>query len=438
MEENLAGELTAFARRLAARRNAILVSWRRRVQEDPALAHASHLSLAQFYDHVPTLLDQLERELCATDHAEQERAVEEEKRSSAEHGVVRWQQGYNLVEVMHEWRHLHLCLVDELNLDCTANPAMLLAAQAKARDIVARFFADGICESSQQYTELRQTEAAGRAQYLEAAISRLYDGERERANGWREAAHDLRGKLGIVKNAADLIGRTELAEEDRAKSLRMLTDGVDWMRSFLNELMTLSRLEAGHERRTIARLDAAQLLKDLCNAMRHIAVERRLFLTVEGAAQLWVDGDEVKIRRIAQNLLQNALRYTEAGGVKVTWDLDTTVDTDRWTFCVQDTGPGLNHGTVTPIADALKDATDLDNETVDEQLKGQVPYTPPAPTLRSQSPQQSSDGPSGEGVGLAIVKRLCDLLDATLELQTAPGKGTTFRVTFPQRYERAE
>jgi signal transduction histidine kinase len=202
--------------------------------------------------------------------------------------------------------------------------------------------------------------------------------------------------------------------------------------------MTLSRLEAGHERRTIARLDAAQLLKDLCNAMRHIAVERRLFLTVEGAAQLWVDGDEVKIRRIAQNLLQNALRYTEAGGVKVTWDLDTTLDTDRWTFCVQDTGPGLNHGTVTPIADALKDATDLDNETVDEQLKGQVPYTPPAPTLRSQSPQQSSDGPSGEGVGLAIVKRLCDLLDATLELQTAPGKGTTFRVTFPQRYERAE
>jgi len=128
MEENLAGELTAFARRLAARRNAILVSWRRRVQEDPALAHASHLSLAQFYDHVPTLLDQLERELCATDHAEQERAVEEEKRSSAEHGVVRWQQGYNLVEVMHEWRHLHLCLVDELNLDCAANPAMSLAA----------------------------------------------------------------------------------------------------------------------------------------------------------------------------------------------------------------------------------------------------------------------------------------------------------------------
>jgi signal transduction histidine kinase len=42
--------------------------------------------------------------------------------------------------------------------------------------------------------------------------------------------------------------------------------------------------------------------------------------------------------------------------------------------------------------------------------------------------------PPGEGIGLAIVKRLCELLDATLELYTEPGKGSTFRVYFPQKY----
>jgi signal transduction histidine kinase len=42
----------------------------------------------------------------------------------------------------------------------------------------------------------------------------------------------------------------------------------------------------------------------------------------------------------------------------------------------------------------------------------------------------------GEGIGLAIVKRLCELLDASLELETAPGEGTTFRVIFPHRYTR--
>ena len=48
------------------------------------------------------------------------------------------------------------------------------------------------------------------------------------------------------------------------------------------------------------------------------------------------------------------------------------------------------------------------------------------------------DAAAGEGIGLSIVKRLCELLDATLELETASGKGTTFRVVFPRRYPSVE
>jgi signal transduction histidine kinase len=54
--------------------------------------------------------------------------------------------------------------------------------------------------------------------------------------------------------------------------------------------------------------------------------------------------------------------------------------------------------------------------------------------LDSRSSQLPTPAPSGEGIGLSIVKRLCELLDAGLELVTEPGKGTTFRVTFPRRY----
>jgi signal transduction histidine kinase len=282
---------------------------------------------------------------------------------------------------------------------------------------------------------MRQTEAADRAQYVEAALGRLNDGERTRADGWREAAHDLRGRLGVVKTAAALLSRTELSEKQREQSLQTLTKSIDWMSAFLNDLMELSRLEAGHERRQIRRLDVARLFKELCNDLRTLANERRLFLTVEGPPEMSVDGDEVKILRIAQNLLYNALLYTKAGGVKVTWALDATLDTNRWVLCVQDTGSGLQHGTVTSIADALKTATDLEHETVDQQLVGQVPDMTPAVTLKSESPEEPSRGPSGEGVGLGIVKRLCELLDATIELQTEPGKGTTFRVAFPLHYE---
>ena len=59
-----------------------------------------------------------------------------------------------------------------------------------------------------------------------------------------------------------------------------------------------------------------------------------------------------------------------------------------------------------------------------------------APTLRSQSDPGAAREHSGEGISLSIVKRLCELLDASLEMEAALGTGTTLRVVFPQRYTR--
>jgi two-component sensor histidine kinase len=63
-----------------------------------------------------------------------------------------------------------------------------------------------------------------------------------------------------------------------------------------------------------------------------------------------------------------------------------------------------------------------------DSLRTEVP-----PTLTSQSGQRCRQLPAGEGIGLSIVKRLCELLDASLELETSEGSGTTFRVVFPRR-----
>jgi signal transduction histidine kinase len=345
---------------------------------------------------------------------------------------VRWQQGYRLVEVMREWRHLHLCLVDELELDCVNYPDVPQEVRAIARRALARLSTDGLCESSAQYAQLQQTEAAGRVQDLEQVIARLNELKRQQAESWREAAHDLRGNLGVLKNVAHVLNHEGVREEDRVRSVRMLKSGVDSMHAFLNDLMTLSRLEAGHESKSVERFDAAAPLKELCNNMRGLATERRLFLAMEGPDEMPVEGDRVKVLRIAQNLLGNALNYTETGGVKVVWAIDETPGTDRWSLCVQDTGPGFQDGPVTPMAYALKEATDLEASAVDAQSVSEDSQAEPAPTMRSKSAGRPAG--HGEGIGLSIVKRLCELLDASLELQTEPGKGTTFRVMFPLRY----
>jgi hypothetical protein len=103
-------------------------------------------------------------------------------------------------------------------------------------------------------------------------------------------------------------------------------------------------------------------------------------------------------------------------------------------LCVQDSGPGLGTPATTPLSVALDTATrDAQNTQAPAAPRGDE-QPAPAPTLVSRAAHESER--PGEGIGLAIVKRLCELLDAALELQTDPGQGSTFRVTFPSRYTK--
>jgi len=151
---------------------------------------------------------------------------------------------------------------------------------------------------------------------------------------------------------------------------------------------------------------------------------------------LLVEGDSIKIQRIAQNLLFNAIKYTPRGGVTVSWGDSREGDAARWMMCVKDTGPGFHAGPGAPIARALEDATQEAREVAvaarDEES--------PAITLQTHvSDNPAPDGrpihqEHGEGVGLSIVKRLCELLNATMEMESNPGEGTTVRVLFPRSY----
>ena len=130
------------------------------------------------------------------------------------------------------------------------------------------------------------------------------------------------------------------------------------------------------------------------------------------------------------------IRYLQTSdGVKVAW-AETEGTPRRWTLCVQDTGPGLDTDGTAPLSAALDAATREGQQVAREAAKrgDRAPEPEPAPTLPSNSSRSASV--SGEGIGLSIVKRLCELLDATLELQTRAGEGSTFRVTFPAHYAK--
>lgn len=435
-KEKAREQLMTLASHLGKRRDAILQCWRTTTVNVPELTIASSLTRLQFNDHIPGVLDAFEHKLQVWPDEESPQAHHEEKAKVKEHGLQRWQQGYQLRELTREWGHLQMCLMRELEDYALVHPELEPLVMATARLTWAHMCWDGISDSTTQYWRLHQAEATGHVRELEQALNTLNELDRARAATWREAAHDLRGSMNVVTVATSVLDDKHVPEPMRLEFSNLLQKGVSSLNEMLSDLMSLARLDAGLEQRKNVPFDAGILMADFCTASLPLAQARGLFLKMEGPSSLLVEGDRIKIQRILQNLLLNALKYTQRGGVKVIWGPGEGRNTKHWMFCVQDTGPGLNTGPGAPLARQLYKATQTAH-AVDE-IHGQgmvVEESTNAPTVHAQSETLPASQQPGEGVGLSIVKRLCELLDASLELETSPGEGTTFRVVLPHRYD---
>src|SRR5918995_543158 len=271
--KELNDQLVALASHFNQRRDSILATWRDEVKRDRRLTNTSALSSAQFYDHIPAILDAFQRNLSARETAEVLDATEDQKQIAAEHGLHRWHHGYNQQEVMREWGHLHLCLVGELESYDAAHLELPKDVMAFARLTLARLCSDGVNESASRYARMQQVEAASRVRDLERALAQLRELDRQRADTWREAAHDLRGELGVVKSVTEVLNDDRVPESERGEFRMMLQQGVSSLQALLEDLILLSRLEAGHDQRKVASFDAGAMLQELCTAMKPMATE---------------------------------------------------------------------------------------------------------------------------------------------------------------------
>jgi signal transduction histidine kinase len=394
-------ELASLADYLTAERQEILASMRRAVSGDPRLAVALKLPRVQFQDHLPQLLSAFSARLRARTQREESSADSREVEGAEQHGRNRWQQGYNLGETILEWRHLHECLQVQIERFDARTP-MSAPAMRSAIRALATLFAEGVSESAQQHAQLHQQESQARASELSQALEHARALETTTAHTWREALHDLRGSMGLVRNASAVLVHDTAPHNARVQSQQILSRGVAAVVELLEELTDLARLESGQERVNLSTFDAGELLSRLCATTRPLAATRGLFVHADGEPELMVSGDAAKVQRIAQNLLLNAVRYTERGGVWVRWaPLDGPANARRWKLTVQDSGPGMSIGAL-PAGDASTD--------------------------RAAS---ASSSERSEGLGLPIVRRLCLLLDAVIEVTSSPTLGTTFCVTFP-------
>ncbi len=425
-------DLAALAAHLTRRREAILRAWRSEVALDPTLTTGAALPRAQLHDHIPALLEDFEQRL------RQAQPGPNHQGNAAAHGLHRWQQGFDLAEVARELGRLNECVVTEIDRYAAGLQSANPSPMTRARLLWAQIYSVAVSASTSQYFKLQQMEATSHVRELEQALLSLQELERQRASLWQQAAHDLRGNLGVVANVTAGLHAPTANETARGTFLRLLGRNVKSLHRLLDDVTSLARLQGGHEQRTVAPLDAGSLLTELGESLRPLAEERGLYLTVRGARPFKVHGDGVKLQRIAQNLLLNAIRYTHRGGVELNWGDSGAHDSERWMIQVRDSGPGIQPVTQSELANALEVATDNARQVTVDARTGTTSHAPDEQAgLADATATHSTAGDTtqpGEGIGLSIVKRLCDLLDATVNLDSE-ASGTTFRILLPRQYD---
>lgn len=395
---------------LYARRETLLNNWRTRCETDESLQTPASLSRQEFNNQVPVLLNILSQRLLRRD------AETDPGERAAQHGLLRWQRGYSFRELLHELNNFYLTLADELEGYLVLYPDTPAQVMALANREVLRLITEVNVGSATYYDELHQTSAAEQVQTLQLALDQLQQVTRRRGERLRETTHDLRGSFGIVSGAASLL-QLPVDEEERQQFLTMLGRNLLTAQQLLEKLSDYTRLEAGQEQLAIEAFDAAHLLHDLVNEAQELASERNLVLKAEGPDRLPVVSDPTTVRRLVQNLVTSALKHTASGWVSVSW---ATEGNQHWLISVQDTGSALRERPITMLAEQLK--------PLEEPTSIYASGIPRVTTPATHVPEAETTPPASEGIGLFMVKRLCELLKAGMAVETAPEGGTLIRI----------
>jgi signal transduction histidine kinase len=211
-------------------------------------------------------------------------------------------------------------------------------------------------------------------------------------------AHDLRTPLARLRVRAE----QALATDDphvRTEALEGCIDDADRITAMLDTLMDIAEARSGVMGLQVAPIDVAALLRDVFDLYADVAEEQGLVLHTTVEEGITLEADLVRLRRALANLVDNAVKYTEAGG-HVT--LSASAGPSDVRFDVVDTGAGIEAEELAHIWERL--------------YRGD----------RSRSSK-------GLGLGLSLVRALVEAHGGTVEVESTPGRGSRFTIRLPRR-----
>ncbi len=229
-------------------------------------------------------------------------------------------------------------------------------------------------------------------------VSRDVRSESIRKDFVANASHELRSPLTVISGYLDALADDRTLDPAWHSPIEEMRRQAERMSSIINDLLELSKLESSTRRQVDRPLDVAtmltQLRREVMSADQH---PREIVVRIDGTQ--WLLGVETELHSIVSNLLSNAVKYTPADG---TVELRWWVDSEGGHLSVRDTGIGIAPEHIPRLTERF---------------------------YRVDSGRSRDLG--GSGLGLAIVKHGLQRHDATLSIESAEGRGSTFTCHFP-------
>ena len=219
------------------------------------------------------------------------------------------------------------------------------------------------------------------------------------------ASHELRTPLASLLGFIETLqGPARNDEKARERFLEIMRTQAARMARLIDDLLSLSRVEMSEHRRPVTPVDLGGIVRQMADTLKPLAIDRTVEVHLQVAEGCIVAGDRDELARVAENLVENAIKYGQSGGrVDVSVGPLEERENSQVSFSVRDYGPGIAPEHVPRLTERFYRV-----DTADSRDKG------------------------GTGLGLAIVKHIVNRHGGRLSIESRVGEGARFRVTIPR------
>ena len=220
-------------------------------------------------------------------------------------------------------------------------------------------------------------------------------------------SHEIRTPMNVILGVTEILMQDEKLSKTAYDELITIYNSGDMLLSIINDILDLSKIEAGKLEMVNAGYDIASLVHDtvVLNMMRSGSKPIEFNLSVDERLPAALVGDELRIKQILGNLLSNAFKYTAKGNVDLSFSIDDTEDKNQLNLIitVSDTGQGMTEDEVNALFDEY-----------------------------SRFVKKSSRYTEGTGLGMSITRNLVRLMNGKISVESEPDHGSVFTVCLPQ------